>query len=54
MLNVNGDGGHWWVMEKAQDSKVVLDLVIADAIENALKPFYDVKKPAAGQGSNES
>ncbi|WP_126448103.1 hypothetical protein [Sulfuricystis multivorans] len=54
ILSVNGDSGHWWIMEKAQDSKVVLDMVISDAIENVLKPFYDVKKPAAVQGSNES
>jgi len=44
VMNVTGDNGHWWVMEKAQDSKVVLDLVIVDAVENMLQPLYYLKK----------
>lgn len=47
IVSVKGDSGHWWLQESAQDSKVVLDLVVADAIENALKPIYDIKPPVA-------
>jgi hypothetical protein len=52
IMNVKGNSGHWWVQEKAQDSKVVLDLVVADAVENMLKPFYDIRPqvPAATGG----
>lgn len=53
VINVTGDSGHWWVMEKAQDSKVVLDLVIADAVENTLQPLYDLKKDAQGHQGRE-
>lgn len=49
VMNVTGDNGHWWVMEKAQDSKVVLDLVIADAVENALRPLYELKGGSSAQ-----
>ena len=47
IMNVKGNSGHWWVQEKAQDSKVVLDLVVADAVENMLKPFYDIRPQAS-------
>jgi len=43
IMNVKGASGHWWIQEKAQDSKVVLDLVVADAVEQILKPFYDIR-----------
>ena len=42
ILSVNGSGGHWWIQEIAQDAKVVLDLVIADSIETAIKPLTDL------------
>ncbi len=48
IVSVKGDSGHWWLQESAQDAKVVLDLVVADAIESALKPIYDIK-PASGR-----
>jgi len=49
IMFAKGNSGHWWIQEKAQDSKVVLDLVVADAVENILKPFYDIRPqvPAA-------
>jgi hypothetical protein len=53
VMNVTGDSGHWWVMEKAQDSKVVLDLVIADSVENTLQPLYDLKKDGQGHQGRE-
>lgn len=49
VMNVTGDSGHWWVMEKAQDSKLVLDLVIADVVESTLEPLYELKNAAQGQ-----
>lgn len=49
IVSVKGDSGHWWLQESAQDAKVVLDLVVADAIESALKPIYDTKPAVAAE-----
>lgn len=54
IMNVKGNSGHWWVQEKAQDSKVVLDLVVADAMENMLKPFYDIRPQASTEAGGEA
>lgn len=49
IVSVKGDSGHWWLQESAMDAKVVLDLVVADAIESALKPIYDTKPAVAAE-----
>ncbi len=41
VLNVRSSSGHWWLQESAQDSATVLDLVISDAVDMALKPIVD-------------
>ena len=37
-----GDEDYWWLQASAVDDKVVLDVVVADILENALKPFDDL------------
>ena len=37
-----GDEDYWWLQASAVDEKVVLDVVVADILENALKPFDDL------------
>ncbi len=37
-----GDDDYWWLQASAVDEKVVLDVVVADILENALKPFDDL------------
>lgn len=55
IMNVKGSSGHWWIQEKAQDSRVVLDIVVADTMENILKPFYDLRPPMPSmmEGNNQ-
>jgi hypothetical protein len=53
-LSVNGgDDGHWWVRGTAINEKMVLDLVIANALENAMKPFYDIKPPSSPSSASQ-
>lgn len=51
IMNVKGESGHWWIQEKAQESTIVLDIVVADVIENMLKPLYDLRPMASAGGS---
>lgn len=37
-----GDENYWWLQASAVDDKVVLDVVVADILENSLKPFDDL------------
>ena len=37
---------HWWLKHEAWDEKVVLDRVIADALEHAIRPLAELKKTA--------
>ena len=37
-----GDDDYWWLQASAVDEKVVLDVVVSDILENALKPFDDL------------
>jgi hypothetical protein len=46
VLHVSGDAGRWWIQESAKNEKIVLNLVIEDALDNILKPIYDTR-PAA-------
>ena len=36
------DDDYWWLQASAVDEKVVLDVVVADILENALKPFDEL------------
>ncbi len=52
ILAVTGDSGHWWLQEKIQDPKVLLDKVFADALDHTLKPLEDLLSravPPAGE-----
>lgn len=42
-----GDNGHWWVFSEVKDKKMFLDLVVMDAIESGLQPFYELKDKVA-------
>ncbi|MDR0776201.1 MAG: hypothetical protein LBE81_06130 [Azonexus sp.] len=51
---VKSDAGHWWIKESAKNEKIVLDLVIEDALDNILKPIYDTRPAAAAEESLKS
>ena len=37
-----GDDDYWWLQASAVDDKVVLDVVVADILENSVRPFDDL------------
>ncbi len=39
IISVRGNKSHWWIEESAKSEKIVIDLVIADLIDNSLKPI---------------
>lgn len=43
-IYVGGDNGAWRIRSAVQNDKVVLDIVIAEAMERALAPLFDLQK----------
>ena len=44
-----GEDDYWWLQASADSEKVVLDVVVADILESAMKPFDDLGKAKATQ-----
>jgi hypothetical protein len=42
-MRVYGDGVFWRVKAQAWHEKLLLDVLIADVLENTLAPFYQLK-----------
>lgn len=52
-IYVGGENGAWRIRSAVQNEKVVLDIVIAEAMERALAPLFDLQKnnvPIANAG----
>jgi hypothetical protein len=46
-IYVGGENGAWRIRSAVQNDKVVLDIVIAEAMERALAPLFDLQKNKA-------
>lgn len=44
VIRVSGNGYHWWIQETAKSDKIVLDVLMADALENAISPILKLGK----------
>jgi len=55
VITVTGDNGNWKSSSQAESNKMVIDVLVADALESALQPLYDiapVKNPPASQAAD--
>lgn len=48
-----GDNGRWWVFSEARDPRMLLDLVVMDAIDSGLKPLYGLKQAKLSQNEGQ-